>query len=355
MASPAPPYPTPTPSGSVLAVPKLPAVLARNLPWILLIVSSITFAEFLTGSTPVLVPLLDPLSAVFLVGLYGAGVLLVREAAIRWNKGWPTILLLGAAYGIAEEGLGTKTFFGPLGVGYLGVYGHFVGVNWVWATELALFHSVWSITLPIVVVGLVFPGTIGVPFLRTPRALGGVLAVFVATVGAMFLLFNRSETPGVGLLLAALVAIAALVVAARTAPSSLGALGFGRAPLDSGPSPLVLGGLFVWGFFGLAWVGPRLVAIPAVVALAILGWCLLFGVHIARHRDRYSAPLPRLDFVFGALTFLLVLAAVLGVFGDFGALPVVAGVVLVTWRLRRRLRAPTPPPAPWGATSGFPS
>jgi drug/metabolite transporter (DMT)-like permease len=235
------------------------------------------------------------------------------------------------------------------------VYGHFAGVNWVWATELALFHSVWSITLPIVVVGLVFPGTIGVPFLRSARARWGVLAVFVATVGAMFVLFNRPETPGVGLLLAALVAMAALVVAARRAPSSLGALGFGRAPLDSGPSPLVLGALFVWGFFGLAWVGPRLVGIPAVVALAILGWCLLFGVHIARHRDRYAALLPRLDFVFGALTFLLVLAAVLGVFGDFGALPVVAAVVVVTWRLRRHLRAPAPPLAPWGATTGFPT
>ena len=119
---------------------RVPVGLRRNAPWLVLIVTSITFAEFLTGSTPVLVPLLDPLSALFLVGLYGAGVLLVREASIRWNKGWPTILLLGAAYGIAEEGLGTKTFFGPAGVGYLGVYGHFVGVNWVWAVELDLFH-----------------------------------------------------------------------------------------------------------------------------------------------------------------------------------------------------------------------
>jgi hypothetical protein len=350
-----PPPPIDWTPRSVLTLPRLPPVLARNLPWILLILCSITFAEFLTGSTPVLVPLVDPLSAAFLIGLYGAGVILGREAAVRWNRGWPTVLLLGAAYGIVEEGIGTKTFFGQAGVGYLAVYGHFAGVNWVWAVELALFHAVWSIALPIVVVGLVFPGTRGVPFLPTPRSRWTVLAVFVATVAAMFALFNRPETPSVFLLLAALAVIAALVYAARNVSPSLAGLGFGRASLGSGVPAFVLGAAFVWGFFGLAWVGPRLIAIPAFVALAILGWCVAFGVHIARRRERFAEPLPRLDFVLGCLSFLLVLATAFGAFGDYGALPVVAIVVVVFWRLRRHLAAPVPPPAPWGATSGFPS
>jgi hypothetical protein len=329
--------------------------LGRNAPWLLLIVTSITFAEFLTGSTPVLVPLLDPISALFLVGLYGAGVLLVREASIRWNKGWPTILLLGAAYGIAEEGLGTKTFFGPAGVGYLGVYGHFLGVNWVWAVELALFHAIWSITLPIAVVGLVFPGTQGASFLPTVRARWAVFGVFAATVALMFVLFNRPEIPSGFLVVAALAAIAVLVVAARQAPATLGGLGFGRAVRASRLSPFVLGAAFVWGFFGLAWVGPRFVAVPAVVAIGILAWSVAVGVEVARHREEFTTALARLDFVLGTLTFLVPLAVLMGFFGDFGVFPVVAAVVYVGWWLRRRRLAPTPSGVPFGAAGGFPN
>lgn len=327
--------------------------MRRNLPWVVLILTSITFAEFLTGSTPVLVPLLDPLSALFLIGLYGAGVLLVREASIRWNKGWPTILLLGAAYGIAEEGLGTKTFFGPAGVGYLAVYGHFVGVNWVWAVELALFHAVWSIALPIAAVGLLFPATQGASFLPTPRIRWAVLAVFVTTVALMFVLFNRSEIPSVALIVAALAAIAALVAAARRAPATLGELGVGRVAQRSRLAPFGLGAAFVWGFFGLAWVGPQLIAVPAVVALVVLAWSVGVGIHLARRRDEFTAPLARLDFVLGTLTFLVVLALVVGVFGDFGVFPVVAVVLYVGWRLRRRLLRPTPVAVPFGAAGGF--
>ncbi|MCI4362197.1 MAG: hypothetical protein L3J77_03290 [Thermoplasmata archaeon] len=324
----------------VLTLPRLPPVLARNLPWILLILLSITFAEFLTGSTFVLLPLLNPLSAVFLVGLYGAGVLLVREAKVRWQKGWPTVLLLGAAYGIAEEGLGTKTFFGPAGVGHLAVYGHWIGVNWVWSIELAAFHAIFSIALPIAVVALVFPETEGRSFLPTRRALASVLATFVATVTAMFVLFNRPEIPSAALLIASVAAIALLMVLARRAPRGLGNLGVGRAVGPSTLGPFALGAAFVWGFFGLSWIGPALVPAAAVTGIAILAWCVVFGVHLARHREEYHPPAARLDFVLGSLTFSLVLASLYTAFGDFGAPLAVAGVVLLGLRLRVHLRDP---------------
>jgi len=327
------------PSG-VLRVPRLPPVLARNLPWLLLVLLSITFAEFLTGSTFVFLPLLNPLSAVFLVGLYGAGVLLVREARVRWRKGWPTVLLLGAAYGIAEEGLGTKTFFGPAGVGHLAVYGHWIGVNWVWAVELAAFHAIFSIALPIAVVALVFPETEGRSFLPTRRALGFVLATFLATVAAMFVLFNRPEIPSAALVVASVAAIALLIVLARRAPRGLGDLGVGRAVVPSVLGPFALGAAFVWGFFGLSWLGPPLIPAAAVTGIAILAWCVVFGVHLARHREEYQRPAARLEFVLGSLTFSLVLASIYTVFGDFGAPLAVAGVVLLGLRLRARLRVP---------------
>lgn len=338
----------------VLTLPWLPEALQRNLPPLFLMLCSITFAEFLTGSTPVLVPILNPLSAAFLLGLYGAGVLLVREATIRWNKGWPTVLLLGAAYGIVEEGIGTKTFFGPKGVGTLAVYGHVAGINWVWATELALFHAVFSIALPIVAVGLLFPASDRAPFLPTRRSRILVLLVFLATVAAMFVLFNANETPPAALLLASLAVVGLLVALARWAPASLGGLRIRGAGTTPVAHPFLVGAAFVWGFFGLSWVAPELVPVPAIVAAALVAWSVAFGVFVARYRESFARPAVRLDFLLGALSFSLVLAAVLGILGDFAVLPVIGAVLVIGWRLRLHLAAPREARAPVRARTAGP-
>ena len=53
----------------------------------------------------------------FLMPLYGAGALLVRESARRLGRGWPTIALFAAAYALIEEGPVDQMIFNP---GYLG-------------------------------------------------------------------------------------------------------------------------------------------------------------------------------------------------------------------------------------------
>ncbi len=313
-----------------------PPALARNLPWILLILLSISFAELLTGSTPVPALVLDPLSGVFLVGLYGAGVLLVREAGVRWAKGWPSILLLGVAYGISEEGLGTKTFFGPKGVGYLATYGHALGVNWVGATELALFQALFSIALPIAVVGLVFPAPARSPWLTSRRSLGFVLGAFVATVAAMFVLVNPSEDPGLPLVATALALLAALGVLARLVPATLG------DPRATGPDrgvrgyrAVLVGATFVWGFFGLSWIGPRGIPYPALTAGAIAAWTIGFGAALYADRASWAAPGAQLGFISGALSFPLTLALAGALLGDPAVLVVVGAVVLLLVDLHR--------------------
>jgi hypothetical protein len=64
------------------------------------------------------------------VGMYGCGALLCREVAHRYGLGWPGLLLLGAAYGVYEEGLVDRFLFptqraqswiGPIGMGLCGV------------------------------------------------------------------------------------------------------------------------------------------------------------------------------------------------------------------------------------------
>jgi hypothetical protein len=68
-------------------------------------------------------------------------------------------LLLGAAYGVLEEGLMVCSFFNPkwMDLGQLGIYGRWLGVNWVWAEMLIIFHSVYSITVSVALVELTFP------------------------------------------------------------------------------------------------------------------------------------------------------------------------------------------------------
>ena len=90
--------------------------------------------------------------------LYGCGALLIREARVRLLLGWPAVFLLGAAYGIVEEGIVVRSFFDPewVDLGLLAEYGRTGGVNWTWSHLLTLFHSAMSIALPIAAVELWF-------------------------------------------------------------------------------------------------------------------------------------------------------------------------------------------------------
>src|SRR5437870_7400457 len=119
----------------LLLTPGIPEYLSASSQLTLLVISPILFFGLLAAN----------------FGLYGSGVILIREAMIRWKKGWASVFLLGVAYGIVEEGIALWTLFNPLAqpVGNLGFYGHWLGVNWVWTVGLLIFHSVYSIGLPI--------------------------------------------------------------------------------------------------------------------------------------------------------------------------------------------------------------
>ena len=157
---------SPLPIGSSPQSMSMLSKLVRFLkshPILFLLLLTPGIPEYLSASSQLTVLILSPpLFFLFLaanLGLYGSGVILIREAMIRWKKGWASVFLLGVAYGIVEEGLDLWTLFyskaGP--VGNLGYYGHWLGVNWVWTVGLLIFHSVYSIGLPIFLFGLTFP------------------------------------------------------------------------------------------------------------------------------------------------------------------------------------------------------
>ena len=115
--------------------------------------------ELLSGSAPP-AEFFTPFGITVLTILYGGGAILIRELIIRWRKGWVSLLVLGAAYGIIEEGLMVKSFFDPgwMDIGILGSYGRWAGVNWIWSFELTIYHAVISISIPILLTELIFPG-----------------------------------------------------------------------------------------------------------------------------------------------------------------------------------------------------
>jgi len=134
-------------------------------PVISLLILTPGIPEYLSSSSPINAIVLNPPQFVFQLlanlGLYGSGALLIHDAGIRWKKGWATILLLGAAYGILEEGVALSTLFDPNAgpVGSLGSYGHWLGVNLIWAAGIVPFHAIFSISIPILVLGIAIPET----------------------------------------------------------------------------------------------------------------------------------------------------------------------------------------------------
>jgi hypothetical protein len=103
-----------------------------------------------------------------LVLLYGCGALLIREVTLRTGRGWPTILLLGAAYGVIEAGIVDQAMFNPSFEGW-----EFqaitpvppLGISAWYAWTFVVGHSVWSIAVPIALVELLFPARARTPWL----------------------------------------------------------------------------------------------------------------------------------------------------------------------------------------------
>src|SRR4051794_27144153 len=121
-------------------------------------------ALLLAVITPVIAELTlgnPPLSQIWLmllwIPIYGAGTVLIRELVRRRRGGWPSILLLGLAYGIVEEGLVLQALSSPTMYGVAGWAPRFLALNSAY-TELNLpYHAVFSVALPILLADLAFP------------------------------------------------------------------------------------------------------------------------------------------------------------------------------------------------------
>ena len=123
-------------------------------------------AEFLLGNLPIkLLPAL-----IVLAPMYGGGALLIREVVRRTGRGWPSILLLGMAYGVLEEAYTTQSLFNPnylnLNLGLLTpAYIRLLGIGGWWTLWMLMVHGIWSISMPIALVEACVPDRARRPWL----------------------------------------------------------------------------------------------------------------------------------------------------------------------------------------------
>jgi len=315
-------------------------------PLLALVLLSPIIAEMLSGSSGP-AEWFNPFVPLLLIWLYGSGVLVMRETAVRWKAGWPAILLLGAAYGIIEEGLAVKSFFDPgwMDLGDLGWYGRWLDVNWVWTVWLTIYHAVVSIAIPIFLVDWLWPETRGKPLTSKRGYVAGI--GFLASATIFINLALTPYRPSPWHLLGALAAVAFLVWAAKTWAGRL----WDRLPSGMPPRPRVYaiaGFAFVGGSFLIYGGGPALGGNPIVTviegSLVLVGTMLLLrrtSDDPARVRQRYA-------FVAGVVAFLITLATFLELAGWRG-MGVIGGVfayLLVRWyRSAARPRRYVGPPA----------
>ena len=183
-------YPPPTEQAQSGA----PAKLRRSMWPVLLTLYFLSplFAEILSGSTPPLL-FIQPFGFIFIPLLYGSSAILIHEILLRRLLGWGNALVLGAAFGVFQEALVVQTWYNFMAKSSPshqdGLYGVSLGTNWVWALNLTIYHAVVSITLPLILLGLLFPQRARTPGLKRRGVLFfllwliipcGVLAVAVA-------------------------------------------------------------------------------------------------------------------------------------------------------------------------------
>jgi len=246
--------------------------ILRN-PLILLMLLSPAVGELLSGSSPPL-EFFNPLTFILLLGLYGTGVVLIREICVKWDKGWASIILLGIAYALIEEGLAVKSFFDPnwVDLGILGVYGRWAGVNWVWTICLTIFHTAYSISVPIILFGLIYPGLKGKRLL-SDAGLKMFFTVFFLDNLLIYLLLTDYR-PNLLAHTFNLVLVIGIVLIALRIPR---VYPWSNTPLVGPRWFFVSGALFGFLFFIFMYFTPKIISYPLVPILLeiILGLVLL--------------------------------------------------------------------------------
>lgn len=288
--------------------------LKQKVPLLFLILLSPTIAELLSGSSPPL-EYFNPVSFLLLLGLYGGGVLIIRELSVKWGKSWGSILLFGAAYGIIEEGLAAKSFFDPnwMDLGILGSYGRFLEVNWVWAFCLTIFHIIFSITLPIIIFTLIFPELKNIRLLKD-KILILVIGLFLFVVVVFSTLTYKISF--IASIITILTVVVFIEMAHRLRSDFISAKNI--KPSVSARYIGFIGMAFTFIFFFIMYAVPYIIPFPSVTILLVLLSCLIFLRFLINNMGKTENINHKVLLSWGLLLPLIILSFIQEKNGAFG-------------------------------------
>ncbi len=228
------------------------------------------FMELMTGNLPLRV-FAQPVILLILLFGYGIPVLVLREVSVRWRLGPAGLFVLGAAYGLFNEGFGAKTVFSrSIPVPSFDGYGQLLGVNLAWAAYFMPVHALASVVVPVLLVHHAYPAVKDAPWL------GAGLTAFLGAFSGLFgaaIFFSpypfQVERP-LQYFIALAACIVGLAFAARLMPKTMGqpAAGFGF-------KPVFLGACAVFYLIGL----DLLANMKVDVGLFILAWAGLLVIY----------------------------------------------------------------------------
>lgn len=316
-----------------------------NHPAVAILLLAPFFGEALSGSTPPL-DLVLPWNLALTMALYGAGALLCREVARRHRLGLVGLCLLGAAYGVYEEGLIDRYWFYPTfwhdaGVGSYSVV---AGTNLLLAVHLTVFHTAISICASILLVEHLYPAHRSRPWAGRR---GLALAAFALAVVSPLGYAEAAPWPSEWLLAAAgalcLVLVAAALRSRTWTPRAAAGVPAGRRG-RIGTIAFAATTAHFASVYGLPST-----AVPWPLAILVSLIPVAAGVLVIRRRatgDIYGADALRT--IAGMVAFFVLLDALVGLGGRYD---MTLGALATALALRHLLRRDQPPTTRPVATS----
>jgi hypothetical protein len=242
-------------------------MIRRTAPVVGLLLLAPLIAEYLLGNVPATsLPALP-----FLVPLYGCAALLIREVARRTGRGWPAVLLLGAAFGLFEAGVVDQALFNPSyeswdfrSAGYLPWF----GFGMYHLIVFVVGHAVWSIAVPIMLAETFVPARAQTHWLGP---IGFAVNAAGLLLGFWIIFDDHQQTEH-------FMATPAQLIGAALGAALLAAAALRRSAGETGwvPGPRLLAGLsfLVAGGYCLApenWTGVAVQAVALVGAGSAVG------------------------------------------------------------------------------------
>lgn len=241
-----------------------------------------------------------------LAPMYGFGALLVREIGRR-RGGWPTMVLLAAAYALFEEGPVDQLLWNDSYAGHDLLHGpsfiSSIGMSVELTQAVLALHTVWSICVPIALIEAMAVGRRDTPWLSGRGLvvvgvlfLAGAVLVFSGNYSEEHFLATPWQIGGVSVVIVLLVVVALTrswkvvrVAGDSPQPWRVGLVALALTSLYWGPVNLITDDWFEWIGVGV-WFG--------VVGLGV--WLVLRWARRAGWTERHTCALA----VGAALTYV---------------------------------------------------